>query len=284
MAEHDWLAQRFEENRAHLRAVAYRMLGSTGEADDAVQEAWLRLSRSDTGDIENLKGWLTTVVSRVCLDALRSRTSRREEALDGPGVHVPEPVVGSAHGDDPEHEALVADGVGPALLVVLETLSPAERVAFVLHDVFGVPFAEIAPVVGRTPAAAKMLASRAPPGAGGEYLSRRRPRPQSGGRRSLLGRLARGRLRGAAFGARPRRRAPSRPRSRTGCRLEASPGCAGAVNRGPRGGGRGRHILGAGQGSKTGARRRSRGSRGGSGRAAACRIRLHDHGREDRRD
>ena len=161
MAEHDWLAQRFEENRAHLRAVAYRMLGSTGEADDAVQEAWLRLSRSDTGDIENLKGWLTTVVSRVCLDALRSRTSRREEALDGPGVHVPEPVVGSAHGDDPEHEALVADGVGPALLVVLETLSPAERVAFVLHDVFGVPFAEIAPVVGRTPAAAKMLASRA---------------------------------------------------------------------------------------------------------------------------
>ena len=162
MAEHDWLAQRFEENRAHLRAVAYRMLGSTGEADDAVQEAWLRLSRSDTGDVENLRGWLTTVVGRVCLDMLRSRRSRREESLgEPPGARSPEPIVGREDGGDPEHEALVADTVGPALLVVLETLSPAERVAFVLHDVFGVPFAEIAPVVGRSPNAAKMLASRA---------------------------------------------------------------------------------------------------------------------------
>jgi RNA polymerase sigma factor (sigma-70 family) len=162
VAEHDWLAQRFEENRAHLRAVAYRMLGSTGESEDAVQEAWLRLSRSETGDIENLKGWLTTVVGRVCLDMLRSRRSRREESLgEPPGARSPEPIVGREDGGDPEHEALVADGVGPALLVVLETLSPAERVAFVLHDVFGVPFAEIAPVVGRSPNAAKMLASRA---------------------------------------------------------------------------------------------------------------------------
>lgn len=162
MAEHDWLAQRFKENRARLRAVAYRMLGSTGEADDAVQEAWLRLSRSDTGDVENLGGWLTTVVGRVCLDMLRSRRSRREESLgEPPGARSPEPIVGNEDGGDPEHEALVADSVGPALLVVLETLSPAERVAFVLHDVFGVPFAEIAPVVGRSPNAAKMLASRA---------------------------------------------------------------------------------------------------------------------------
>ena len=162
MAEHDWLAQRFEENRAHLRAVAYRMLGSTGEADDAVQEAWMRLSRSDTGDVENLGGWLPTVVGRVCLDMLRSRRSRREESLgEPPGARSTEPIVGREDGGDPEHEALVADSVGPALLVVLETLSPAERVTFVLHDVFGVPFAEIAPVVGRSPNAAKMLASRA---------------------------------------------------------------------------------------------------------------------------
>jgi RNA polymerase sigma-70 factor, ECF subfamily len=162
VAEHDFLAERFEENRAHLRAVAYRMLGSTGEADDALQEAWLRLSRSDTGDVENLGGWLTTVVGRVCLDMLRSRKSRGEVPLgEPPGARSPEPIVGREDGGDPEHEALVADSVGPALLVVLETLSPAERVAFVLHDVFGVPFAEIAPVVGRSPNAAKMLASRA---------------------------------------------------------------------------------------------------------------------------
>ena len=162
MAEHDFLAERFEENRAHLRAVAYRMLGSPIEADDAVQEAWLRLSRSDTSGVENLGGWLTTVVARVCLDMLRSRRSRREESLgEPPGARSPEPIVGREDGGDPEHEALLSDSVGPALLVVLETLSPAERVAFVLHDVFGVPFAEIAPIVGRSPNAAKMLASRA---------------------------------------------------------------------------------------------------------------------------
>jgi RNA polymerase sigma factor (sigma-70 family) len=158
MDEHDWLAERFEEHRGHLRAVAYRMLGSVSEADDAVQEAWLRLSRSDPNAIENLGGWLTTVVARVSLNVLRSRRTRREEPLE---VHVPEPIVSAADGVDPEHEALLADSVGLALLVVLETLDPAERLAFVLHDMFAVPFDEIAPMVGRTPAAARQLASRA---------------------------------------------------------------------------------------------------------------------------
>jgi RNA polymerase sigma-70 factor, ECF subfamily len=150
-----WLAEQFEAHRAHLKAVAYRMLGSTGEADDAVQEAWLRLSRSDAGPIENLGGWLTTVVSRVCLDMLRSRRSRREASSS-------EPIVSRQHeGADPEQEALLADAVGPAMQVVLEALTPAERVAFVLHDVFGVSFGEISRIVGRSPNATKMLASRA---------------------------------------------------------------------------------------------------------------------------
>ena len=162
MDEHDWLAQRFEENRTHLRAVAYRMLGSLSEAEDAVQEAWLRLSRSDTSDVENLGGWLTTVVGRVCLDMLRSRRSRREEPLGEPlGARFPNPIAGRQGGIDPEHEALLSDSVGLALLVVLETLSPAERLAFVLHDMFAVPFEEIAPIVGRSPAASRQLASRA---------------------------------------------------------------------------------------------------------------------------
>src|SRR5262245_52581549 len=158
MNQRDRLGERFEQNRPHLRAVAYRMLGSLSEADDAVQEAWLRLSRSDTSEVENLGGWLTTVVARVCLDMLRSRKSRREEPL---GVHVPDPVVSSEDGIDPEHEALLADSVGLALLVVLDTLNPAERLAFVLHDMFAVPFNEIAPLVGRSPTAARQLASRA---------------------------------------------------------------------------------------------------------------------------
>jgi RNA polymerase sigma-70 factor (ECF subfamily) len=162
MDEQDWLAQRFEEHRSHLRAVAYRMLGSISEADDAVQEAWLRLSRSETSGVENLGGWLTTVVGRVCLDMLRSRTSRRVVPLGEPlGTRVPEPLVSRADGIDPEHEALLADSVGLALLVVLQTLTPAERLAFVLHDMFSVPFEEIAPVVGRSPTAARQLASRA---------------------------------------------------------------------------------------------------------------------------
>jgi RNA polymerase sigma factor (sigma-70 family) len=152
------LAERFEEHRPRLRAVAYRMLGSLSEADDAVQESWLRLSRSETGDVENLGGWLTTVVARVCLDMLRSRTSRREEPL---GVHVPDPIVSRDDGVDPEHEVQLADSVGLALLVVLEALAPAERLAFVLHDMFAVPFEEIAPIVGRSPTAVRQLASRA---------------------------------------------------------------------------------------------------------------------------
>jgi RNA polymerase sigma-70 factor (ECF subfamily) len=158
MDEHELLAERFEEHRIRLRAVAYRMLGSLSEADDAVQEAWLRLSRSDTSEIENLGGWLTTVVARICLNMLRSRASLREEPL---GVHMPEPIVSRDSGADPEHEALLVDAVGLALLVVLEALTPAERLAFVLHDMFAVPFDEIAPMVGRSPAAARQLASRA---------------------------------------------------------------------------------------------------------------------------
>ena len=162
MDEQDWLAQRFEVHRSHLRAVAYRMLGSISEADDAVQEAWLRLSRSETSGVENLGGWLTTVVGRVCLDMLRSRTSRRVVPLGEPlGTRVPEPLVSRADGIDPEYEALLADSVGLALLVVLQTLTPTERLAFVLHDMFSVPFEEIAPVVGRSPTAARQLASRA---------------------------------------------------------------------------------------------------------------------------
>ena len=156
MHERDWLAERFEEHRAHLRAVAYRMLGSLSEADDAVQEAWLRLSRTD--EVENLGGWLTTVVARISLNMLRSRAVRRDEPL---GVRLPDPIVDRADGTDPEHEALLADAVGLALLVVLETLSPAERLAFVLHDMFAVPYDEIAPIVDRSPDAARQLASRA---------------------------------------------------------------------------------------------------------------------------
>src|SRR5215212_3250859 len=162
MGEHDRLAERFETDRGHLRAVAYRMLASLSEADDAVQEAWLRLDRSDTTEIENLGGWLTTVVGRVCLDMLRSRKSRREEPLGEPlGARFPDPIVGRQGGIDPEHEALLSDSVGLALLVVLETLSPAERLAFVLHDVFAVPFGEIAQMIDRSPEATRQLASRA---------------------------------------------------------------------------------------------------------------------------
>src|SRR3954466_2399368 len=151
---HSWLAQRFEENRPHFRAVAYRMLGSLSEADDAVQEAWLRLSRTDASEVENLGGWLTTVVARVSLNTLRARTVRRE-------TYLPDPIVDRPDGVNPENQALLADSVGVALLVVLETLAPAERLAFVLHDMFAVPFDEIAPIVDRTPQAARKLASRA---------------------------------------------------------------------------------------------------------------------------
>jgi RNA polymerase sigma factor (sigma-70 family) len=158
MDEREFLAEQFEEHRSRLRGVAYRMLGSLSEADDAVQEAWLRLSRTDSDEIENLGGWLTTVVARVSLNMLRSRTARREEPLAG---RLPDPLIDRADGIDPEHEALLADSVGLALLVVLETLSPPERLAFVLHDIFAVPFDEIAPIVDRSPEAARQLASRA---------------------------------------------------------------------------------------------------------------------------
>jgi RNA polymerase sigma-70 factor (ECF subfamily) len=158
MDRQEVLARQFEEHRPHLRAVAYRMLGSLGEADDAVQEAWLRLSRADTGEVDNLGGWLTTVVARVALNLLRSRTTRREEPLD---VRIPDPIVEDAEGTDPEHEAVLADSVGLALLVVLETLTPPERLAYVLHDMFAVPFEEIAAIMGRSSASARQLASRA---------------------------------------------------------------------------------------------------------------------------
>jgi RNA polymerase sigma factor (sigma-70 family) len=161
MEERTRLVDQFESHRAHLRAVAYRMLGSTGEADDAVQEAWLRVYRSGTAGVENLGGWLTTIVSRVCLDMLRSRRSRREAPLEEPDVRMPDPIVGREDRVDPEQEALLGDSVGLALLVVLQSLSPAERLAFVLHDMFGVPFGEIGPIVGRSAAAARQLASRA---------------------------------------------------------------------------------------------------------------------------
>jgi RNA polymerase sigma-70 factor (ECF subfamily) len=158
MDEQERLAERFEEQRTHLRAVAFRMLGSLSEADDAVQEAWLRLSRADTGDVENLRAWLTTVVARVSLTMLRSRKTKREQPL---GPYVPEPIVDRAEGTDPEHETVLADSVGLALVVVLEALKPAERIAFVLHDMFAVPFEEIAPIIDRSPAATRQLASRA---------------------------------------------------------------------------------------------------------------------------
>jgi RNA polymerase sigma-70 factor (ECF subfamily) len=158
LEQQNLLAERFEANRSHLRGVAYRMLGSLAEADDAVQEAWIRLSRTDTSDVDNLRAWLTTVVARVCLNMLRSRKTRRETPLE---PYMPDPIVSPEQGVDPEHQALLGDSVGLAMLVVLDSLAPAERVAFVLHDIFGVPFDEVAPIVGRSPTAARQLASRA---------------------------------------------------------------------------------------------------------------------------
>jgi RNA polymerase sigma factor (sigma-70 family) len=158
VAQQEWLARQFEDHRPHLRAVAYRMLGSLSEADDAVQDSWLRFSRADTSEVENLRAWLTTIVARVALNMLRARNTRREQPLD---VRVPDPIIDPLEGGNPEHEALLADSVGLALLVVLETLTPAERLAFVPHDMFAVPFEQIAPVVERSPEATRQLASRA---------------------------------------------------------------------------------------------------------------------------
>ena len=175
------LTEDFEEQRPHLRAVAYRMLGSVSEADDAVQEAWLRASRADTSGVADVRAWLTTVVARVSLNMLRSRRSKREEPL---GVHVPEPIVSSEDGLLPEYEALLADSVGLALLVVLETLNPAERLAYVLHDIFAMPFDDIAPIVERSPAATRQLASRARRRVEGETAV---PDPDLGRQREVVG-------------------------------------------------------------------------------------------------
>ena len=231
MDESAWLAERFEEHRAHLRAVAYRMLGSLTEADDAVQDTWLRLSRSGAHEVENLGGWLTTVVARVCLNMLRARTVRREDPLT---VHVPDPLVRPDGDLQPEEEALLAEAVSLALLVVLDTLAPAERVVFVLHDLFAVPFEEIAPLVERTPTAARQLASRARRRIKGAALLASGARSRAatrGGRRFLLGR-AWGRCR------RPRRRArsPRRATHRHGRPAPRSlPGAPGRSRRGPAG-------------------------------------------------
>ena len=200
MTERDYLAERFEDNRAHLRAVAYRMLGSLSDVDDAVQEAWLRLSRVDAASIDNLGGWLTTVIAHVCLDMLRSRQSRREEPFT---PDVPEPVATGPSGSSPEHEAVLADSVGLALLVVLDRLTPAERLAFVLHDMFAVPFEEIAPIVGRSVEATRQLASRARRRVrGGARGASTRSRSPARGRRRLSCGITRRRLRG--FARRPR--------------------------------------------------------------------------------
>jgi RNA polymerase sigma factor (sigma-70 family) len=197
MDEHDWLAERFEENRPHLRAVAYRVLGSASEADDAVQEAWLRFSRAGAGEVENLGGWLTTIVARVSLNMLHSRLSRREEPMDPPAMEAAE------DGINPEHEAVLADSVGLALLVVLDTLTPAERLAFVLHDMFAMPFDEIAPIVERSPAAARQLASRARQR---DNSGRKRSWPQSSPPAVASGAVlaaGRGRSQPGRFAARP---------------------------------------------------------------------------------
>ena len=272
MDEREFLAQHFEEHRTRLRAVAYRMLGSLSEADDAVQETWLRLNRIDADEVENLAGWLTTVVARVSLNMLRSRRSRREEPLE---VRMPEPIVDRADGTDPEHEALLADSVGLALLVVLETLNPAERLAFVLHDMFAVPFDEIAPIVDRSPEAARQLASRARRRVQGENTvpDADLAHPARGPRRLPRGR-ARGRLRGAARGAGPGRRPQGRPRRR----LRSAPRRSSAerptwpARRSPsrastsRCGRRSSTARSARSPSATGGRSRSRASRSGTGR------------------
>ncbi len=226
MDEHEWLPERFEKSRTHLRTVAYRMLGTLSEADDAVQETWLRLSHSDTSGVVNLGGWLTTVVGRVCLDMLRSRMSRREEPTVPPDPRVPDPIMSRTDGNDPEQEALLAESVGLALLVVLETLAPAERLAFVLHDMFDLPFDEIAPIIGRSTTAARQPASRArrrvqgAPTASRADLARQRK-----GCRDLPRRHAHRRLRCASCGARPGRRAPNRRRHPASWRNERDPRC-----------------------------------------------------------
>jgi RNA polymerase sigma factor (sigma-70 family) len=271
VTENDALAEQFEAHRDHLRAVAYRMLGSSTEADDAVQGAWLRLSPSGPEGVQNLGGWLTTVVARVCLDMLRSRTYRREEPLS---EQPPQELVSQASGGDPEHETLLADSVGLALLVVLDTLSPAQRLAFVLHDMFAVPFEEIAPILGRSPAAAKQLASRARhrlqgAGPGADLDSDASRQREIVG--AFLAASRDGDFEGPARAARPACRAAGRPDG----------GGDGRGVRGQRGRGSGRHVLRPGPGRAAGA-----GERRGRGgvvvpRRATGGLRVHHPGRED---
>ncbi len=273
MDERAWLTERFEEHRTRLRAVAYRMLGSLSEADDAVQDAWLRVSRADTSSVENLAGWLTTVVARVCLNMLRKRESRREEPLD---VHIPDPIISREDRGDPEQEALLADSVGLALLVVLDTLTPAERLAFVLHDMFAVPFEEIAPMIERSPAAARQLASRARRRVQGAAPA---PDPDLSAParccRRVLRRCPRRKLRRAHLGAPPRRRATCRRR----------PGARPPDRRDPRRASRGRtsgHRHAARSVRATGVDQRSRRSRRRCGRPVVLGHGLHCRAREDR--
>jgi len=271
MDEHEWLAERFEANRARLRAVAYRMLGSLSEADDAVQESWLRLSRSDTSAVENLGGWLTTVVARVCLDVLRSRKLHREESLD---AHVPEPIGSREDGIDPEQEALLADSVGLALLVVLETLAPAERVAFVLHDMFAVPFDELAAVVGRSPGAARQFASRARRRVQGVATV---PDADLTRQREVVDAFlaaSRGGDFDALLAALDPDVVPSRQRCHAFGRIQGGPRCAG----------RRQAVLGTCPARTTGARERSRRNCRRSARTAVDGAQRHVHTREDRRD
>ena len=272
MDEHEWLAEQFEAERPHLRAVAYRMLGSSTEADDAVQESWLRLSRSDTSGVENLGGWLTTVVARICLDMLRSRNSRREESLE---ASVPEPITSRESGIDPEQEALLADSVGLALLVVLDTLNPAERLAFVLHDIFAVPFDEIAPIVERSPTATRQLASRA----------RRRVRGVATVKDADLTyqrEVVDAFLAASRAGNFDALLAVLDPdvvfrHDRTAVPAGASREVRGAA-------GRGQAVLRTCPGSATCSGERIRRNRRGPARSAVPRPQSHDHTREDRRD
>jgi RNA polymerase sigma factor (sigma-70 family) len=270
--EHEWLAKRFEENRTHLRAVAYRMLGSLSEADDAVQDAWLRLSRSDISDVENLGGWLATVVARLCLDLLRLRASRREESL---GAHVPEPIANCEDGTDPEQETLLADSVGLAVLVVLDRLNPAERVAFVLHDMFAVPFDEIARIVGRSPTATRQLASRARRRVQGAAIARD---ADVAGQRDVID-VFLAAIRGDDFDALlalldPDVVNPNRPRCRTSGRFAGSPRCAKVRQAGD-------ELLGGCAVRRTSADQRGGGSRCGSKRKAIRGTHLHGQARED---
>src|SRR5437899_3194046 len=266
MDEKKFLVEQFESNRARLRAVAYRMLGSTSEVDDAVQETWLRLSRSDTSAVEHLGGGRTTVVARVCLDMLRSRKSRREEPM---GPHVPEPVADDAHGRDAE----MADSVGAALLVVLETLAPAERLAFVLHDMFAVPFDEIATIVGRSPAAARQLASRARRRVQGTDVA---DAPADRARQRAVVDAFLAASRSGDFDALLALLDPD-------VVLRADEAAGRPGGRGPRRGGGGRDVRRAGPGGATGPHRRRGGADVGAGRAAEGRLRPHDRRRADRR-